>query len=209
MGNARKRWVRGAGALAILALLSAVAVISPVGAFEPGDKGKVRQIAKNKATKVFNQEFTGAFDAAFATASAPLQSECKDGAVLAHATVVGDAAFGTAFTSDPTKVQNAFNCKSATNSVRVRRTGSGVYQVSLPGISTDPANTGKWVVVTSAVGVCFFGCSDTIVFWFPLTEPTEGQIIQFYIGDAQPAADGANDVDLYDGQFSFAVLDYS
>lgn len=141
--------------------------------------------------------------------STAFQQKCKDGAILAHATVVGSSTFSATYTSDPAAVQNAYNCMSATNEVKVRRDSLGVYTVSLPGISTDAANTGKYVVVTGNQGGCFFGCTDAATNWLSTTDGAEGDVLLFFLLDFQPT-DGASDSgDLIDASFSFAVLDYS
>jgi hypothetical protein len=141
--------------------------------------------------------------------STAFQQTCKDGAILAHATVIASSTFDSSYTIDPAKVENAYNCKSATNEVKVKRNSVGSYTVSLPGISTDAANTGKWVVVTGNLGACFFACTDGATNWFPSTDGTEGDVIVFLVADYVPTDDMTNSGDLQDTAFSFAVLDYS
>jgi hypothetical protein len=141
--------------------------------------------------------------------SAAFQQKCKDGTILAHANIQASSTFDSSYTIDPAKVENAYNCKSATNEVKVKRNSAGSYTVSLPGISTDAANTGKWVVVTGNQGACFFGCTDAATNWFSSTDGTEGDVLVFLIADYQPTDDAANSGDLQDTPFSFAVLDYS
>lgn len=138
------------------------------------------------------------------------QHKCKDGAFLAYAHVNASGTFSSTYTTDPTAVQNAYNCKSSTNEVKVRRYSTGVYAVSLPGISNDPANTGEFVVVTGNLGSCQGpGCTDGATNWISLPDGAEGDILFFFIHDYQPQDDMADYGQAEDSPFSFAVLDYS
>ena len=139
------------------------------------------------------------------------QTRCKDGAGLAHGYVIGSEGdtFPSEYTTDAAYIKNNYNCKSATNEVRVKRTGAGNFDISLPGISNNLSNTGNMVVLVSPTGLCFFGCSDSIAYYLPIEEEGQGWVIHVTIGDSQPSDDAADTNTLIDLNFSFQVLDFS
>ncbi|MGH2661233.1 MAG: hypothetical protein ACRDH8_00215 [Actinomycetota bacterium] len=59
MRKVSKPWLRGAVSLAVLVGLAAALVASPVGAFDPGDKRKVKRIARKQAKKQVNKLASG------------------------------------------------------------------------------------------------------------------------------------------------------
>jgi len=188
--------VRGWLTLALMGAIAAALVASPVDARSGLNRKKVRKIA----TRVFERRI--------GPATAALQPRCADGAVLAHAFVASSPSFPNTYTSDPGLVQNAFNCRSAIDEVQVRRFGTGMYAVSIPGLTDAPGNSASYVVVTGPRGSCLVDCTDAAVNWTP-GSLADVPVIFFSVQDFQPTADGADSGSQVDVPFSFAVLDSS
>ncbi len=129
--------VRGAVALAVLGLVTAGVLMSPVGAAIT--KGTVKKIAKNQATKVFNKLIDPAI--------AGKQDACQKGGVVAYGTIkAGDI---TA-TFNSLAVSPQFNCAGGPIEARLESTGD--YELRIPGVTT-PAPSTQTVMTATAHSV--------------------------------------------------------
>ena len=68
-------------------------------------------------------------------AAAGYQRGCQPGAVKGYVLINGSAGFPTTFTSDPSRVPNAFNCTGGT--VEAKRNSAGNYTVRFAGLSSS------------------------------------------------------------------------
>jgi hypothetical protein len=217
MGSSRKAKGGVGSSLAILlvGLLMGSVMLSPVGAhIKNFNHLKTKHFYTKKAA---NAEFVNIGEAAPNATNAAnadkldtldstaFQQKCKDGSVLAYARVEGSATFSSTFTADPAVINPAYNCTGG--NVQVKREFPGAYEVLLPGISDNAANTGEWVVVASAEGICWFGCADVLAMVFPTTEGGQ-DTFQINLADEQDATD-ANNGQPVDRTFSFTLYDFA